>query len=190
MMICDKLNYVPISLEWSALSGGISHFKCFWHYFLIISSRRVTGGLLRAYYPEDEEQWLLLLYSIHFKHLRFFKKSHKLNLTRLRAWALTLSRNNSDSTNEGRDGAVSSSCPRHLPFCPPNTRPALDCNCKNISVYFNAVVGSHRWCLLHLYSLDDSKEKKFKLDLLSAGTYRSYGSPLRGKFHLSSPTII
>ena len=25
MIICDKVDYVPISLEWSALRGGISH---------------------------------------------------------------------------------------------------------------------------------------------------------------------
>lgn len=74
-MKCDKLNNVPISFEWSALSGGISHFKC----FLIIS--RGVGGWqepFRALYPEGYERWSFLV-DLHscirlVSYRRVFKK--------------------------------------------------------------------------------------------------------------------
>ena len=59
-----------------------------------------------------------------------------------------LSRNDGDSTNEMRDGAVSFSCPDYLTFSEFQTCFRLWLQ-RSFSVCSNLVVGSGRWSLLH-----------------------------------------
>lgn len=109
IVICDKLNYVPTSFERSALSGGISHFKCFFNHFRgggggVTALQSLVFRKLRA--VKLSRRFARLCSIFWFVILKVFKKPQ----TEPRR--LQISRSlQTDSTNRVKAGAVSSRCP-------------------------------------------------------------------------------
>lgn len=97
-VVCSKSSNVPMSFEWSALSGEISQFKCFWYYFSITSTEGVPPEL-----NVPAGGYTVLTYNFRLP-ATLFKKKKKQGTNRA-------SQNKNKSTNEVRDGAVSFSRP-------------------------------------------------------------------------------